>query len=72
MNRKSAWATVPLPLAWAGGSATGGCRNDAQWAECGAGLATKKLIDGKKMTLNLKAGPAWRQTELVTGGHEVS
>jgi putative salt-induced outer membrane protein len=22
------------------------------------------------MTLNLKAGPAWRQTELVAGGHE--
>ena len=41
---------------------------DARWSASG-GLGYK-LIDGKTMTLNLKAGPAWRQTELVTGGHE--
>src|SRR3546814_9891336 len=36
---------------------------DARWNVSG-GLGYK-VIDGKAMTLNLKAGPAWRQTDFI-------
>lgn len=41
---------------------------DTRWSASGG--VGYKLIDGKAMQLSLKGGPAWRQTDFVSGRHD--